>query len=311
MQTKEVLERLAFIRYIHGQATKQSYGPEPINATALLGFHDSVELFLHLACEHLQVVSGKANFMDYWSLIAVKNAGLEPTQKPSMDRLNKARVALKHHGTRPVSSDIEAFRVNTTEFFKENVKNLLGVDFEQASLANLIADQTARQELETAETHIEAGNMEEALISIAKAFYMLLDNLDKSYDAGLLSSSYGLKRVYRFNDRPPTQYIHGMGSVVDTEKSIESLFEVVASMREELTILKLGLYYPSFRRFKQTIPYRSHTVNTQEDGSLSFGYAYTPVWPMSSDVNAITMDDCQFCFNFVIETALHLQRLEP
>jgi len=51
--------------------------------------------------------------MEYWDLNLIKQ-GLqkkemegELTQKESMRRLNRARVALKHHGTMPSKLDIE------------------------------------------------------------------------------------------------------------------------------------------------------------------------------------------------------------
>lgn len=47
------VRRLAFIRFFYGQGLEQAGRPQPMAATALLSFHDAVEMFLLLAAEHL------------------------------------------------------------------------------------------------------------------------------------------------------------------------------------------------------------------------------------------------------------------
>jgi hypothetical protein len=101
------LKRLAFIKYLFTIALDQSYLPEPAGAAAILTFHDAIELFNQLACEYLDIDtigkgSKQINFIEYWDLISLKLSQPLP-QKESMNRLNKARVALKHHGNLPPS----------------------------------------------------------------------------------------------------------------------------------------------------------------------------------------------------------------
>ena len=47
------IQRLALIRYLYNSAVEESRKPEPIGSTSILMFHDSIELFLQLASEHL------------------------------------------------------------------------------------------------------------------------------------------------------------------------------------------------------------------------------------------------------------------
>lgn len=96
-----VIKRLAFIKYLYKLAVDQSKRPEPLCSASILTFHDAIELFLQLASEHLNVGKQQPSFMEYWDLISQKLSNQELTQKESMRRLNRARVALKHHGTLP------------------------------------------------------------------------------------------------------------------------------------------------------------------------------------------------------------------
>src|SRR5262245_37106327 len=113
------MRRLAFIRYMWRRANEDCGRPEPMSAAAVLTFHGAVALFLHPTSEH--VYSGSANpaFLEYLELIGKKiTDGL--TGKESMRRLNKARVALKHHGTMPSQLDIKEFQLSVREFFTVN-----------------------------------------------------------------------------------------------------------------------------------------------------------------------------------------------
>src|SRR5436309_12583636 len=64
------LSRLAFIRYLYTVGLQQSGQPEPLNSSAILTLHDSVELFLQLASEFLNA-HPKANqdFNGYWDIL--------------------------------------------------------------------------------------------------------------------------------------------------------------------------------------------------------------------------------------------------
>lgn len=82
MRIEDATKRLAIIKYLYNVAVEQSMKPEPICSTSVLTFHDSIELFLELAAEHLDKGKSGVNFMAYWELLALKvKDGL--TQKES------------------------------------------------------------------------------------------------------------------------------------------------------------------------------------------------------------------------------------
>jgi hypothetical protein len=49
----EYLRRLSFIKFLFDTGVEQSNKSDPLCNVAMLSFHDSIELFLQLACEHL------------------------------------------------------------------------------------------------------------------------------------------------------------------------------------------------------------------------------------------------------------------
>ncbi|MCD6344223.1 MAG: hypothetical protein J7M17_01270, partial [Anaerolineae bacterium] len=144
------VRRLAFIKYIYQLGLQQSGMLEPLHGVALLTFHDAAELFLQVASEYLNAGAKQANFMDYWELLS-KKLPTELGHKEAMRRLNKARVALKHHGTLPSKLDVEAFRATITNFFTDNTPLVFGFPFTAISLTDFVQPAEARDNLKEAE----------------------------------------------------------------------------------------------------------------------------------------------------------------
>jgi hypothetical protein len=66
----QTMRRLALSRYLYTIGVNQSFQPEPLAGVSILAFHDSVEIFLQVASEHLDVSGPKGkeqrSFMGYW-----------------------------------------------------------------------------------------------------------------------------------------------------------------------------------------------------------------------------------------------------
>lgn len=167
--------RLAFIRYLYEEAVRQAEQPEPMCVTSVLTFHDGVELFLVLACEHLDVGKKSMDFLAYWEELNRKLPDGGLTQKKAMSRLNEARVGLKHHGNMPARSAVQEYSYITSLFFEENTPTVFGVEFGNLSMLYLVRVLTVRAELEQAEELREQGDLEKAVGKVAVAFYQLLE----------------------------------------------------------------------------------------------------------------------------------------
>lgn len=183
--------RLAFIKYLYQTGVSQSHAPSPLSCASLLTMHDAVELFLQLSSEHLNAGTGHPGFMDYWDILNPRLAPKELEQKESMRRLNKARVALKHHGTFPSDLDIESFRASTTNFFQDNTPLVFGVALDDISLIEFVNPESSRQKLKDAQGQIQSGDTLAALDNIALAFIeMIADYEDRKRNQYHMSPFY-------------------------------------------------------------------------------------------------------------------------
>src|SRR5437588_6759508 len=110
MMNQTTMQRLGLIRYLYEAAMEESRRPEPFGLISILKFHDSVELFLDLACDKFGIPTNRTqHFRDYWIEIEKHLQNKALSEKRSMERLNNARVSFKHHGNLPHASSIEKF----------------------------------------------------------------------------------------------------------------------------------------------------------------------------------------------------------
>lgn len=293
MLPEATMERLAFIRYFYNIAVEQSQQPEPVSSVSVLTFHDGIELFLQLACEHLDVGIKEPKFMEYWELLSPKLKECELAEKASMRRLNSSRVELKHHGTFPSKLSIEAFRASATNFFELNTPLVFGIEFGSISMVNLVQCVEARSSLKEAETLIQEGRTEDALDKIAIAFAEVVDD-------------YENRRRDRFGDSP---FFFGESLTFESSfflgikdqrfsRFVDKVKDSIEAIQSAMRILSLGLDYRRYAKFRLLTPY----VLKIPDGPYHLS--------RREREKPASIDECRFCFDFVVESAIRLQQSE-
>lgn len=291
---KSTIERLSFIKFLYGLGVEQSRAAEPMNAASLLTLHDSVELFLQLASECLDVGKKQMNFLQYWDVLSGKLSDGGLTQKEAMRRLNAARVALKHQGIRPSRVDVEAFRATATTFFAENTPRVFGIPFASISLIDLVAYEAVHITLKETQQQISEGRFKDALSSCRLAFHLLLDQYESTIrnHFGLSPFPFAVNRGYfRFHST-------GLDEFNDTRDLIEEIRTSFEAVEEALKILSLGLDGRKYEKFRMLTP----NATKKRDGQ------YDVRWDRTRQEMTFTKGDAEYCLDFVIEAALILQQ---
>ncbi len=305
MLNEITMERLAFLKYLYGVGIEQSQQPEPLAAASILTFHDSVELFLELSCEYLNAGPEnrkKSDFMDYFGHVK-SVVGNDLQQREAMRRLNDARVSLKHHGSLPSKLSIAAYRANTTCFFEQNTPTVFGVEFNAISLINLVQNVEARANLEKASNFIQLGNRGEALAEISLAFARII-NQYTDREKHLATQWLSLNK-----------YNQSFGKIiidnvkVNPAESIEQMRDFLFVLERNLeyvqngvNILGLGLDYRRYIKFKTLAP------SVVRIPHAPVGKEYVTI--STEAVQEATLDECNFCMQFVIDSAIRIQQFE-
>lgn len=286
---ESTLRRLSFIKYVYSIGLEQSKQAEPLSSASLLSFHDSAELFLQLSLEYLNASKNDNEFMTYWDCIKSKSSS-EITQKESMRRLNKARVQLKHHGTLPSKLDIESFRATTTNFFNENTMIVFGIEFDSISMLDLIKNDSVKNILKKAQEFMKDSKIDDSLKQISLAFAILIHDYEKRKRTYYGRSPFFFGSDLTFQN---SFFMHmqdrELGRFVDKVK------ESIESIQQAIKILSLGFDYKKYAKFKLLTPH----VIIHYDGTHNVLDTPSKISP--------TLEECKFCFDYVIESAIRLQ----
>jgi hypothetical protein len=167
----EVLKRIVRAKYVFGEAKQSLDKPnEMAGSISLLLMHDAVELLMIVVLDHLNVAaSDKREFMEFWPLVK-STAGTLPPDKGKMQAVNKARIALKHHGVMPDLKEIQETLPRVEGFFDNVLREYCDIDFMTVSLIDALTDFEVRELIKAARDKFIGGEKASAMAHLALAF---------------------------------------------------------------------------------------------------------------------------------------------
>lgn len=286
----QAVKRLAFIRFLYTQGLEEARRPQPLAATALLSFHDAVEMFLLLAAEHLGVTLPKGVMFEGYFEEIKKATGMQLPARNAMRRMNNSRVNFKHHGSIPSATDLEQFRADVTTFFTDATQMVFTADFTSLDMTSLVTQPDALTRLRQAEMHAGEGDYTEALAQLFEAFNGLLD------DYAARKVRINGRSAYTWWSRQGNFHVRQIGQDRDRNRLAEQVNNTqraLDGMQRAMRVLAMGLDYRRYARFEMLVP----PVAVFPDGSREV--RPTPGLQVGDE-------EYQFCKQFVIETALHL-----
>lgn len=283
-------KRLSLIKQLINIGIEQSHQSESIAVFSLLAFHDSIEMFLRLLCEHKNIKSEKIDFMKYWDLVP------ELTLKESMRNLNARRVNLKHKGLLPAKSEIEISRVNTVDFFEQNTYTQFGINFSEISLIGLVNYINVKKYLEISQDALDNDTTEKCIENVAFAFDELLFTYEEN--KGHWKSPFHFGKDMTFQ----TSFFMGLNGSGFSEleklgRFVDDVNESLKGIQKAIKINCLGIDYKEYIKFDYLTP----NVIRWDKGSLQAEMYGKKKW---------TKENCQYCIDFVIKSALKLQEFD-
>jgi hypothetical protein len=287
MISESEARRLVLIGYLLRLASDQARRLPPISSLALLMQHDAIELLLQLASEHVNAGSKMVEFMAYFDLIDAKLDPKTLPHKEAIRRLNKARVAFKHHGTAPSPDDLISFQSTAASFLQEACALVFGVALTDISLAQLVLDSEAKSCLMRADSLIDA-DATQAAVAIAEAFA----HLRRRYRVAPRGSSFR-SRMHEVQDWLERQ--QDRGGWHGRSDALTDLGEAVDELWDEVAFLRTGVDTRRLSIFTSLMPHVGLAMSGQP--LVSWRGAESP-----------SRDALEFCYAFVVDSALTLQQ---
>ena len=295
-----LIRRLAFAKYLFIVGVERAKQVEPFAAAGLLSLHDAVEFTNHVAAEHTSARLPKsADFLDYWDAIgAVLSPNVLP-ERTAMERLNKARVALKHHGTMPSRLDLDSFVETAQRFFRDIFPLVFGLDLNSVSVIEFVVAPAAKVHLSLAQDHLQNGDLMEGFTEASAAFSELLYHFEKSTedDMGrpLIDSPTRWSRSH--DVRREVDAAMGGGGIrgpSELGRFVDDVSRALDEMSENIKLVAFGIDLRRLARFRRLTP----GVSRSMADTLNF------TWIRDASTRAA---DLEFCIQFVLESALQLQ----
>lgn len=287
LSTEIIIRRLALIKYLYRIGEQQSKQAETIAGFSILSFHDCIEMFLLLVAENNNIKSENIKFMEFWE----KFPNL--TLKESMRAVKDRRVSAKHKGQFPSKADIDISRINVTDFLEQNSRIQFNIEFKDVSLLDLIKNEQVKDLLKGSQDYIQANNFNKSLIYSGVAFEQLIHFYESN------------KRLMNYSDifDLGKEVGHKYEALVGRDdrsgyRWFKEITDTTNKLRDLLKITGYGIDYRQYSVFKYLIPKYYKDSNNE--------YIILP----SSKCIKMTLENCQFCIDFVIESAIILQKFD-
>lgn len=297
--------RLAYIRYLYQLGIDQARLPEPLSSACVLMLHDAVESFLILAAERYGVALPREfeKGMDALRPHVGDGSGLAAVQ--GMRRLNKVRVALKHHDGHPSSQTIEQAVSDTSTFLTANTQLVFGVDYQSLSMVQVISQPDVRKLAEAAEAANAEGDHVRAMMKLRLAFDELFAEHEPKRVGRTSEFAFGpsigpfkvqrraISTLLRLAD---SKRLHGHDADRLAEQFTQAV-DIVESLQAGMRLIVLGVEYPSYLRFIKLVPAYFDTLDGKRHWRVPVGYAPDD-------------DAYAFCVQFIVTASLRLAAAE-
>ena len=281
-----LVRRLTLPRTLFREArvALSNHGPYAAGmATSLL--QDSVETFLRIVVEYGRIdVKDVAPFGDLVGKIGDKYE-VVVEHKAAISRLNRARVAFKHHGLTVSKEDAFGFVTAVDAFLAEVSSNIWEIDFRSVSLISQLGHRRTENWLHKASELAKTGDYGGSISCASKAMAIFW--------------SYGS----RWTDPWQRSLLHLHDDLeLGVSMDLFSLVEEIESIRMHLDLMMQGVDIVDYRRFRELTP----TVYISDKNTIVMADEY----PLREDRQP-SKQSAHFCIDFVIESALMILSNRP
>lgn len=291
IKSENIIKKLVLIKYLFFIGEEQSGQLGASAGFSILAFHDCVEMLLVLIANYKRKRT-QGHFLEYWNEIP------DLPYKGDMDNLNNVRVSLKHNATFPNPDEIARCRKDVKLFLTTCMDQFFKVDFDTLSLASLIAYDEVKKMIEESEQYIKDESVYEALLKCKLAFIKLItiyDSDKKQWFKSILDVGENIDDGYKSLLKNNKEAEHWFKNVTNTTNAI----------RNTLKITSLGIDYKRYAFFNFITPKLLYSRSPLGDEK----YIPEPKSTFESE-KSVKLDDCRFCVEFVVDSALRLQGLQ-
>lgn len=204
------LQQLLIVKRLFVEAMAYADRGDSVSAgIAISMLQDSAELYIWTLIKERDIaVKEQAGFVA--CLDTLQKEGITIPNAAKLQELNKARVGFKHYGNLPAPTEARKHHTYVEDFLRQAIQNHFGVNFDDLSLVELVADQEIRNRLRVAEANIAAGDLRGAVTKLDEAKDLTFGRMQKyipQVGYNLRYADQSFKRIEGFENTNYFAYI--------------------------------------------------------------------------------------------------------
>ncbi len=243
------------------------------------------------------------DYANFWQTIdSILSKHKKPTLplKQDISRLRDARDnGIQHYGTVVDTSTVQQFSTYVESFLRSVTQDIFGINFDELFMSALISNVKIKPYMEESEKSLARDDFANSMKSSAKAFAVAHLEARKTRPySKKYTDFFGVLGHVTFQQNPRIDGISDFSRLVQDEindKVIKPMNDFAERIDEELEIIRIGVDYNLYTKFKAISPLTLFTLNSEE--------------PMVHEAKAENYNKANavFCYNFVLDTILKLQ----
>jgi hypothetical protein len=246
-----VIRRLVLAKQLYLHGSDHSMRPSPLDKMiGVHNLHNALEIVLRAIMLSFDIRAEKElniSFENLWTEIAnaksVKDRGLRLSYSRDLRKLNQARNLVQHDALEPTSGTMEDWRVLTSRFLRQTYQDFFGLDFDQLSTIDFVADADIRNLLRAAERQLSRGSWIQAVQLSKVAFQAASESLHEFLPSEGFNSPFFVASGLRHE-----------GASVSLERAVESIFKRIRATELFAAVVSSGVAVADYKQLEQNSP---------------------------------------------------------
>lgn len=168
---KLIIDKVVYAKYLYQKAISElSVGTDLSASVAINLIHDAIEMIVIAVEDKLNIYKKEYNFKQRLKNIKNKKSLKQLPLEKQVEGINSARRSFKHDAQLQSVKNIKVLSIYAFDFMNQVSDELLGLDFENISLATLIIDKKVKGFIKESEKFITEKKYYNSITSSAKAY---------------------------------------------------------------------------------------------------------------------------------------------
>lgn len=292
---KSTTRRLLLAKQLFLHGLDHSHRLSPLDKMiAVHNFHNALEITLRAIMLEFEIRAEKQLNIEFETMLneiaqseEFKKKNMKLPYRQELRNLNNLRNMVQHHGVEPETSMMEDWRVFAGRFMIKTYNEVFGIQFDDLSTIDFIADPDLQDLLKRSNTFLQRGRWLDSIVFAKVAFEAASSSLHDFLPSEGFNSSFFVTSDLQ-NDGINARSL---------EKGIDSIFKRIRETELFSAVISSGVPVADYKRLETRSP------------NVVFSIAGNPIVQAGRTDGYDNEEDARWTFNLCCDTILNWQAL--